>query len=252
MTQNQATVSGSWLEKMRRDWNARARENARYYICTDIPSGDEAFFDSGRDDFERLIAPCFAEHNFDPRGKVALEIGCGIGRLARWAAARFGEVIGIDVSEEMIKMAQQYGWPRTRFVNGNGRDLAGIPDASIDFVYSYIVFQHIPDPSAILGYIREIGRVLRRAGMYCIHLNGLPHVRIGGVLLEGYISHSPRLRRLGIRALPFVRRRRLDTWLGHPISIGEIRKSSSGTNLEVLSVRGRWSENMWVTGRKNA
>ena len=235
---------------MRKDWDDRARKNARFYICTDIPSGDEEFFASGRADFEQLILPSLASHGFDPSGKVALEIGCGIGRMTRWAAERFEEVIGMDVSEEMVKIARQYGWPGARFVKGSGSDLVGIADASIDFVYSYIVFQHIPDRSVILGYIGEIGRVLRPAGLYCIHVNGLPYLRIGEVLLEGYVSHSPRLRRLGLRALPFLRRRRLGTWSGHPVSVGDIEKTSGRVKLEVLKVRGRWTDDMWVIGRK--
>jgi ubiquinone/menaquinone biosynthesis C-methylase UbiE len=37
-----------------------------------------------------------------------LEIGCGIGRMTRAFASRFGTVYGIDISPEMIAQGQRY------------------------------------------------------------------------------------------------------------------------------------------------
>jgi SAM-dependent methyltransferase len=59
---------------------------------------------------------------------------------------------------------------------GNGVDLSAYPDASFDFVFSYIVFQHIPDVNVTLKYIREAGRVLRPGGSFYFQVNTLPPV----------------------------------------------------------------------------
>lgn len=235
---------------MRHDWDERARENARYYICTDIPTDEESFFASGAEDYDRLVRPFLAQHGLNPAQKVALEIGCGIGRMTRCFAQEFAEVIGLDISPEMIEKAKSFHWPSTRFLVGTGRDLSGVAGESIDFTFSYIVLQHIPDRNIILNYIREIARVLRPGGLFRIHMYGVPYVRVGGAVLEGYVSHSPRLRKFGLRNLPFLRRRRAGTWIGHPISLTEIRRALRVTPLEILNVTGRWTQSMWVLGRK--
>lgn len=235
---------------MRQEWDARARERARYYIATDVPDTEEDFFASGQADYEAFVRPFLVSQGFEPRGKTALEIGCGIGRMSRAFAKEFGEVVGVDVSPEMVERARARGWANARFVNGNGTDLAGIREQSADFVFSYIVFQHIPVKEAILRYVEETGRVLRPGGIFRMHMNGLPHVEIGGMVLEGYISESPRLRRLPLKRVPFVRRRRLGTWLGHPISLADVRKACARGGLRLTDVQGRWTANMWVGGRK--
>src|SRR5579872_4687533 len=85
-----STSEDTSLESIRRDWDARARENPRAYInWPDIANEEGAFFNSGRADYDRYIHPFLQKMDFEPSGKVALEIGCGIGRLARWAAADF-------------------------------------------------------------------------------------------------------------------------------------------------------------------
>jgi SAM-dependent methyltransferase len=239
------------VEQMRADWNARAQENARFYICTDVPADEASFFASGRDDYDRFVRPFLLKVGFDPRGKRALEIGCGIGRMTRRFAQEFDEVLGIDISEEMVARAQSFGVPRARFEVCSGGDLQIVPDASVDFVFSYIVFQHIPKREIILGYVEEIGRVLRPGGIFRFHVNGLPYARVGGTLLEGYISRSPKLRRVGLRALPFVRRVRPGTWMGHPVSVSDVRSAARRGDLRLTEVTGRWTAHMWVGGKKH-
>jgi len=54
-------ISPEQLEKMRRDWDDRARENARHYVDTSRTDWtDEAFFASGeqQDDITLIVAKC--------------------------------------------------------------------------------------------------------------------------------------------------------------------------------------------------
>ncbi len=241
-----------WLEQMRSDWNARAVQDARYYVCTDIPSSDDTFFGSGRDDYERLVRPFLARFHLSPKDKTVLEIGCGLGRMTTCFAQDFRRVIALDISEEMIRQAGGRRLPRTEFVLGNGRDLAGVPDGAVDFVFSYLVFQHIPQKEIVLSYLADLGRVLRPGGLFRVHMNGLPHARVFGLILEGYISRSPRLQKLGIKQLPMVRRHRLGTWIGHPIGLRDVRNTCGPLGLRVLDVAGRWTEHMWVAGQLDA
>jgi SAM-dependent methyltransferase len=236
------------LEEIRRDWDARARENPRGSInWPNIRNEEAAFFESGRVDYDRFVIPFLKRMNFDSRGKTALEIGCGIGRIARWMAQDFGQYIGVDVSPEMIRMASAYEIPRAVFQVVSGGDLGGIPDASVDFVFSFAVFQHVPDRGAVLNYFAETARVLCPGGVFRLQMKGLRTWSFGRLALEAGFSDKPRL---GRTRSPFVRVRRLDTWQGRSLPPDEAVRECTSHGLKVEEVEGKWTVLMWLGGRK--
>ncbi len=236
---------------MRRDWDARARENPRSYInWPHVPDEEAAFLASGREDYARYVRPFFEKMRFEPKGKTALEIGCGIGRLARCLADDFREVIGVDVSPEMIARAQAAGIPRARFLAVSGADLAVIDASSIDFVLSFAVFQHVPDRIAIERYIEETARVLRSGGVFRLHMKGLWTLPLGHILIEAGISNTRIAFRNTWQRFPFVRVRFLDTWQGRSIPPPEALRLCAQLGLEVTDVEAPWTNMMWVGGRK--
>src|SRR5205823_1027306 len=107
---------------------------------------DDEFFATAADVVRALEAELKRLRRADKRSRRALEIGCGPGRLMRPMSWNFGEVHGVDVSDEMIRLATEKlvnvpnAFPRST----NGMDLADYEDKLFDFVYSYAVFQHIP------------------------------------------------------------------------------------------------------------
>jgi SAM-dependent methyltransferase len=247
----QSDPTNDWLSEIRRDWDSRARENARAYInWPDIANEEGAFFVSGRCDYERYAKPFLKKMNFDPRDKVALEIGCGIGRLARSMAADFGEYIGVDVSPEMIRKAASYHLPNAAFRAVSGADLRGIPTGSVDFVLSFAVFQHIPQQAAIFNYFAETARVLRHGGFFRLHMKGLWSATLGRLALEAGFSNNARLVKAHLTRVPFVRLRYLDTWQGCSIRPAEATEKCESLGLEVLDVEDKWTTMMWVGGRK--
>jgi SAM-dependent methyltransferase len=238
---------------MRRDWDSRARVNARAYInWPDVANEEEAFFASGRADYEKYVTPFLRRMSFDPRGKQALEIGCGIGRIGRRMAEEFAQYTGVDVSPEMIAKAGAYKLPRAEFRVVSGGALDGIADASVDFVFSFAVFQHVPDRAAIVNYFRETARVLRPGGLFRLHMKGLWTARLGSLLLEVGRSLNPRLRRMGFARVPFLRVRHLDTWQGISFPPGDARRLCASLGLEVLGVEDPWTIMMWIGGRKKS
>src|ERR1700684_2342635 len=166
MTNASPNTEKSWLDAIRRDWDTRARENARAYInWPDVPNEEDAFFASGKMDYDLYVTPFLKKMSFDPRGKTALEIGCGIGRIARWMAQDFAPYGGADVSPEMIRKASSSNATRTQSQAASGVDLAGIPNESVDFVWSFAVFHPVPDKRAIFNYFQEAARFLRPGGI---------------------------------------------------------------------------------------
>ena len=253
MTNASPNTEESWLDAIRRDWDTRARENARAYInWPDVPNEEDAFFASGKTDYDHYVTPFLKKMSFDPRAKTALEIGCGIGRIARWMSQDFGQYVGVDVSPEMIHKASSYNLPRAQFQAVSGGDLAGIPSDSVDFVWSFAVFQHVPDKQAIFNYFKEAARVLHPGGIFRLHMKGLWALPLGRLMLEAgfpdrYRDRDKKARKFKI---PFIRLRYLDTWQGRSIRPDEAVQQCESAGLQVLDTAGEWTPMMWVGGRK--
>ena len=102
-------------DRMRSDWNERAREDPHYYVAFGGRDQDEEGFLATAADVLRLLEgelPRLAILGRDREGAVlkygrALEIGCGPGRLMKPLSRHFGEIHGVDVSDEMIRLARR-------------------------------------------------------------------------------------------------------------------------------------------------
>ena len=165
------------LEKMRADWDQRARENARHYVNTaNTQWTDDEFFASG----ERTVAEEILTdlgnicQGKPPSGMRVLEIGCGAGRVTKALAKFFGEVHAVDVSGEMVRQAVEAlsGHPNAFVYQNNGKDLAVVPEREFDFAFSSIVFQHIPSREVIENYVHEVHRLLRPGALFKFQVQG--------------------------------------------------------------------------------
>jgi ubiquinone/menaquinone biosynthesis C-methylase UbiE len=209
--------------QMRAEWNERAREDAYYYVAFGRrEQEDEEFSASAREVLNTL------EHEMKrglPGKARALEIGCGPGRLLQPMSRHFEEVQGVDVSDEMISLARQRlsSIPWAHVQTGNGKDLSMFADESFDFVWSYAVFQHIPEEAVVLSYLVEAARVMKPGAILRCQLNGLP--REG----DAYT-----------------------TWSGARFTHDEVRKMALALNVELLALEGVDTQYMWTTWRKRA
>jgi SAM-dependent methyltransferase len=80
-----------------------------------------------------------------------LEIGCGAGGFLGPLSA-YGQVVGIDISHELIRFCQQRG--PNRVLVGSGYDLP-IRKHSVDLVAMFDTIEHIPDDERVLAQCRE-------------------------------------------------------------------------------------------------
>lgn len=112
-----------------------------------------------------------------PRTEAALDFGCGIGRLTQALARHFAKVTGVDIADSMLERARaanRHG-ERVQYVLNTRPDLSLVGDASVDFVLTLLVLQHMrPDYSA--AYLREFLRVLRPGGVLMFNLPIAPVV----------------------------------------------------------------------------
>ena len=178
----------SHLDNMRRDWDRRARENARYFVATGKEDWSEKeFYESGRTNFQQYVLSDLENicQDKDPREMTALEIGCGAGRITRALAEYFGQVYAVDISREMVRRARRAlrGHPNAHVVRNNGKDLTALRPRwwergsrsrlpLFDFAFSYIVFQHIPSRAIIENYVREVNRMLRPGALFKFQVQG--------------------------------------------------------------------------------
>jgi SAM-dependent methyltransferase len=128
--------------------------------------------------------------------------------------------------------------------------LRGIPTGSIDFVFSFAVFQHVPDKAAIFSYFAETARVLRHGGIFRLHMKGLWAASLGRVALEAGFSSRPGMLKAGLTRIPILRLRYMDTWQGRSIRPAEALEKCEALGLEVKELEGPGTTMMWVGGRK--
>ena len=100
-----------------------------------------------------------------------LDAGCGVCGPALDIAAALPDVRidGVTISPRQADIA------RDRVADAGQQDRVRVhvadyhavpfADDSFDFVYSYAVFQHIPDRDVVFGYFQEARRVLKEGGI---------------------------------------------------------------------------------------
>lgn len=216
-----------------RYWDARARENALYYVDNrlDYRNPDsQAFWDGGDAGLDQILK--MVEQPIGSTETV-VDIGCGVGRMSRALAKRAGRVIAIDVSSEMLARGRGFNAhvENIDWVHGDGRSLKPIENASVDGCFSHVVFQHLPDPSLTLGYVREMGRVLRPGGWAVFQVSTNPAIHTPR---EGRRARLKRALRTGPRGLADP------AWLGSAIDLEEMRDvaTESGLAMEACAAPG--------------
>jgi len=168
---SQAVVKA--LDRMKGEWDARAREDSRFYICSARDFTEEDFRRSG-EEHAALILESVAR--WLPGRDGALEIGCGTGRLLGPMARHFPEVIGVDVSGEMVRQGREQlrHLLRIRLEEVDGHGSLPFPDQYFDLCYSMLVFIHLPQKEVARKYIRETFRVLKPGGIFRFQVFAVP------------------------------------------------------------------------------
>ena len=111
------------------------------------------------------------------QGEIVLDLGCGAGMdalIASRETGRSGQVLGIDMTRDMIAIARQNAWEigaRNVWFEPGFAEAIPMPDDSVDVVLSNGVLHLCPDKEEVL---REVHRVLKRDG----------RVQIADVLLD--------------------------------------------------------------------
>ena len=99
-------------------------------------------------------------------GERVLEIGCGTGCDLLQFAKHGATAIGIDITQEHLRLAKERVGGSAEVKYGDAREIP-VADGTIDYVYSHGVIHHSDEPEKIVS---EIMRVLRPGGRFNIHV----------------------------------------------------------------------------------
>lgn len=231
---------------MRSYWDESARRNAVWYVDTSLDYDEpdlERFFETGR----VIVSQALEDAPATPSGNgLAVEIGCGLGRICQALADRFDKVVGVDISPEMLKRAREVVQkPNVEFVQGDGLTLDVLESASADLVLSFTVFQHIPSIDVICRYLTEAGRVLKPGGVFVFQWNN-ESGSLRWQLRRGVLST---LQRTGLR------RERHDRhaaeFLGSRVPLSRIEPALEAGGLRLKEVRGGGTLFAWAWAQRD-
>jgi SAM-dependent methyltransferase len=97
------------------------------------------------------------------KGKRALDFGCGTGRSTRFLAALGFDVVGVDIAEEMLRLARS-GDPSGdyRLVREGG--VRSLGTAPFDLVTAIFTFDNVPTAEQKIRLFEELGDALAKGG----------------------------------------------------------------------------------------
>ena len=185
-------------DRYRQQWEALGTNDPYWAVLTDPRKKDgrwnkEEFFQTGINEIDSLLERT-SRLGIQLGFELALDYGCGVGRLSRALSTLFQRVLGIDISEAMLSEARSANAElnNIQFLRNKGSSLASVRDGTVDFIYSNIVLQHSPRKNQCL-LIREFCRVLRPGATLIFQtpshqnmgtINGFLHLVLGNRVLN--------------------------------------------------------------------
>jgi SAM-dependent methyltransferase len=189
----------------RREWEELAELDPLWAVLSepDRKGGRwdlDAFLATGELEVARRLAR-LAELGLPERWERALDFGCGVGRITRALAGRFGEVVGLDASRTMVEHARRINEDvsNASFVAGSP---AQLEPGSFDLSWSVLVLQHLA-PDEVEPAIERLVGLARPGGAAVFQL---PHATRPLHRLQLSRRGYRLLRALGVRAQTIHRR----------------------------------------------
>lgn len=157
-------------DKYQKQWETLGATDPYWAVLTEpkMKGGkwnQDDFFKTGENEIHSVLSK-IERLDVTINKNIALDFGCGVGRLSKALSSRFDKVIGVDISNTMLHEAKKINQEikNIEFIHNSAKDLKIIPSNSIDFIYSNMVLQHMPRNSQI-SYLEEFCRVLSKDGL---------------------------------------------------------------------------------------
>lgn len=174
-------------------WDKFGKTDPYYGVLSHERSRLSTFAEDSRTDFflsgeehVKLLFQTIREHvdpDFSPQ--LALDFGCGVGRIAIPLARQVAKVIAADISEAMLSEAArncvEQNVANVTLIKSNDT-LDGMP-LDMEFIHSFIVFQHIP-VSRGLSILKKMLLLLASDGIGALHFTFARHASNFRIFLQ--------------------------------------------------------------------
>ena len=130
----------------------------------------------------------FIERYIDINGQRIVDVGCGGGILTEGLAKKGADVLGIDLSEDLIDIADLHSLEsgvNAHYQKISAETLAEQQPASFDHVMCMEMLEHVPDPASIID---ACARLVKPGGMVFLStLNRQPKAYVLAILLAEHV-----------------------------------------------------------------
>jgi SAM-dependent methyltransferase len=126
----------------------------------EIGSGyNEEIFDAYKEDrtgkLKRYI------RKYADKKKTCLDVGCGTGKAFPYLSPAFGEILGIDISSELLKIANESPFENISLKRVDLSKPVKLPKSDFAFCCNVAI---LPDHKKNIGIINNVARALKRGG----------------------------------------------------------------------------------------
>lgn len=178
---------------------------------------------------------------FTPTTGRILDIGCGAGRTTRELADRGFDVVGIDISEEMVTRANRL-FDDLDIRTGDATALE-FQDESFDFVlFSYVGIDSIHPPWLRRRALHEIRRVLKPGGRFAFSSHNswytLPAIVVDHDHLRNWYLENGNPRNIGSRYKYDGTDFDVKKYIGNPIHQRRQLRRHGFTDIDYVGKRG--------------
>lgn len=142
------------------DWKERAQKG---FLASGIDPADRR---GHKNEYIDLLQKIALDEVLELKGdELVLDFGCGSGRFSYWIALRVKKVVGLEITPEMIDLAEKHRTSKNvEFILYDGVHFPALPDP-FDLVLSVGVLQTMKG-DLLRGAVSQLTRYLKNGGRF--------------------------------------------------------------------------------------
>ena len=164
------------------DWRSRAQ---RGFLASGIDPADRK---GHKNYYIDLLQKMALEEVLELKGdEIALDFGCGSGRISYWIAPRVKRVVGLEITPEMIELAERYRTAENvEFKVYDGVHFPSLP-YSFDLILSVGVLQ-IMQGGLLKNTLSKLAQYLKKDGRFYLIEQASDNPKAGRPTVEEYLQ----------------------------------------------------------------
>jgi SAM-dependent methyltransferase len=164
------------------DWGKLAQKG---YLASGIDPGDQR---GHKNEYIDLLHKMALEEVLEIKGdEIVLDFGCGSGRISYWMAPKVNKVIGLEITQQMIDLAEKNRTAKNvEFMLYDGVHFHVFP-YPFDLILSVWVLQYMAW-EALKRTVAELGQFLKSGGRFCLIEQASDNPKVGRPKVGEYLQ----------------------------------------------------------------